>query len=169
MARITRLAPPSGRLWHLAVAATALILGGAADRIDFPAETPAVQTQSSKKQATPQPPPSIATPVLGQAQAATPAEPPAQSQAESKTNARSPSRTRDDARATAQTQIAAVAPPKAEASPKAGLEIAQWGFTNTLPGGRYPAAASTAVHGGAVYFWIKVKGGPAAVERLRGD
>src|SRR5204863_9678801 len=97
MARITRPAPPSGRLWHLAVAAAALILGGAADRIDFPAETPAVQTQSFKKQATPQPPPSIATPVLGQAQAATPAEP----QAERKTKAPSPSRTRDDARATA--------------------------------------------------------------------
>jgi hypothetical protein len=152
----------------LAVAATALMLGGAADRIEFPPETPA-KTPASKKQTSPQPPPSIATPVLGQAQAATPAEPPAQSQGESKTNARSPSRTRDDARATAQTQIAAVAPPKADASPKAGLDIAQWGFTNTLPGGRYPAAASTAVHGGPVYFWIKVKGGQAAVERLRSD
>ena len=125
MARITRPAPPSGRLWHLAITAAALILGGAADRIDFPAETPAVQTQASKKQTSPQAPPSIATPVLGQAQAATPAEPPAQPQAETKTKAPSPSRTRDDARATAQTQIAAVAPPKAEASPKTALEIAQ--------------------------------------------
>ena len=65
MARITRLAPPSGRLWHLAVAAAALILGGAADRIDFPAETPAAKTQASKKQTSPQPPSSIARPGTG--------------------------------------------------------------------------------------------------------
>ena len=168
MARITGPPLPKGGLWYLAVAATALMLGGAADRIEFPPEPPA-KIQASKKQTSPQPLPSIATPVLGQAEAAAPAEPPAQPQAESKTKAPSPSRTRDEAQASVQTQIAAVTPPKTEANPKAGLEIAQWGFTNSLPGGRYPAASSTAVHGGPVYFWIKVKGGEAAVDRLRSD
>src|SRR5204863_6056331 len=101
MARITGPPLARGGLWYLAVAATALMLGGAADRIEFPPETPA-KIQASKKQASPQPPPSIATPVLGQAEAATPAEPPAQPQADSKTKAQPPPPAQREPQATTQ-------------------------------------------------------------------
>src|ERR1700716_1854850 len=169
MTRITRPALPRGRLWHLGIAAAALMLGGAADWIEFPPNERPAQTQAAPtKHTSPQPPP-LEAPVLGQAQAANRAQPPAEMAAGPKTKIDAlpprPGETRD----TAKTQVAAVAPPKPESSPKAALEIAQWGFTNSRPGGRYPAASSTAVHGGPVYFWIKIKGGQPAVDRLRDD
>src|SRR5712671_6117847 len=96
MTRITRPALPRGRLWHLGIAAAALMLGGAADWIEFPPNERPAQTQAA-----PRPAPPFEAPVLGQAQAANPAQPPAQMEAGPKTKVHAlpprPGETRDTA------------------------------------------------------------------------
>jgi hypothetical protein len=70
---------------------------------------------------------------------------------------------------TAAPQRASLPPFSSETPPQTPMEVVQWGFGNSLHGGRHSESPTTVLRGGRVYFWMTLDGTQAAVERLRAE
>lgn len=68
---------------------------------------------------------------------------------------------------TPQPQIAALPPSSSETTPSSPVEVAQWGFADSVPGSQGNEALTTAMPGRPLYVWMTLDGGQAAIDRLQ--